>query len=137
MIVRMAGAAVLKAVRSISVTVCIMKMPTITSAGAVAAGGTARIKGLRNSATSMSAAVVREVAGLQLPGDGGVRLVEFKKAIEHEEAEASNEARQVGCDVSPDGLAAAGRQSAGRRFGISWLPALRAQGEHSQRVSAA
>ena len=41
-IVSTAGAAILKSLRSISTADCIMKMPTITRAGAVAAAGTLR-----------------------------------------------------------------------------------------------
>jgi hypothetical protein len=55
-IVRTAGAAVSKSLMSISTTDCIMKMPTMTSAGAVAQAGMARMSGDRKRAASMKIA---------------------------------------------------------------------------------
>ncbi len=46
---------------------CIMKMPTTTSAGAVAAAGTARNSGVRNSASRKHAAVVSVVSPVRPP----------------------------------------------------------------------
>ena len=62
-----AGAAILKSFMSISTIDCIMNTPTITSAGAVAEAGTIKISGVRNSASSMSAAVVSVVRPVRPP----------------------------------------------------------------------
>ncbi len=62
-----AGSASRKSPRSISVTDCIMNTPTITKAGAVAAAGTIRMTGVKNSAASIKPAVVRPVRPVRPP----------------------------------------------------------------------
>ena len=52
---------------SISTTACSMNTPTITSAGAVAAAGTARISGVKNSASTKHAEVVSVVSPVRPP----------------------------------------------------------------------
>jgi len=67
-IVMTTGAAILNSLISISITDCIMKTPTITRAGAVAAVGIARIKGEKNKAPKNNKAVVIAVRPV-LPKD--------------------------------------------------------------------
>ncbi len=65
--VKTAGAAVSKSLMSISTTDCIMKMPTMTRAGAVAQKGIARMIGLTKSASSMKMATQIAVSPVRPP----------------------------------------------------------------------
>lgn len=64
---RKAGASCVKSSKSSFATDWNMKMPTITSAGAVAAGGIARITGVRNSASRNSTAAAAPVNPVRPP----------------------------------------------------------------------
>ena len=78
-IVSTAGAAVSKSAMSISTTDCIMKIPTITSAGAVAHGGMARMSGVRKRARSMNTAAAegrQPRAPARLDAGGGLDVAD-------------------------------------------------------------
>jgi hypothetical protein len=61
------GTALARSVMSMRATPCSIRMPTITSAGAVACGGMMTNTGQKNSATANSATTVNEVSPVRPP----------------------------------------------------------------------